>query len=96
MASTGGESLESSTLSGHLGHRIRRQKLAVASFASSESDTLVELALVIRLDTGGQSKVPEQLGHDKRSGSQPRYLSLLHDYFTICSILQKKKLIAID
>ena len=40
------------------------------------SDTLVEL--VIRLDTGGQSKVPEQLGHDKRSGAQPRYLSLKH------------------
>jgi len=40
------------------------------------SDTLVEL--VIRLDTGGQSKVLEQLGHDKRSGSQPRYLSLKH------------------
>lgn len=64
-------------LSGHLGHRIQRQKLAVASFPSSESDTLVALALAIRLDTGGQSNVPEQLGHDKRNGSQPQYLSLL-------------------
>ena len=77
MASIGGEILDSSALSGHLGHRIWRQKLAVASFPSFGSDTLV--ALVMRLDTGGQSKVPEQLGHDKRSGSQPRYLSLKHN-----------------
>lgn len=76
LASIEGEILDSTVLSRHLGHRIWRQKLAVASFPSIGSDTLVALALVIRLDTGGQSKVPEQLGHDKRSGSQPRYLSL--------------------
>ncbi|BAS75409.1 Os01g0868400 [Oryza sativa Japonica Group] len=75
FASTAGETLDSSVSSGHLGHRIRRQKLMEASFPSFGFDTFPELEPIIRLDTGGQSKVVEQLGHDNRRGSQPRYLS---------------------
>uniref|UniRef100_J3L675 Uncharacterized protein n=1 Tax=Oryza brachyantha TaxID=4533 RepID=J3L675_ORYBR len=75
LASTAGETLDSSVSSGHLGHRIRRQKLILVSFSSFVSDAFPMLEPVIRLDTGGQSKVVEQLGHDNRSGSQPRYLS---------------------
>jgi hypothetical protein len=46
----------------------------LASFSVPEAS--VTLLLVSMLDTGGQSNVAEQLGHDKRRGSQALYLKI--------------------
>lgn len=65
-----GDSLLTSTSSGHLGQRNVRQKLYSVSGLPCFSLTDVQM----ELKTAGQSKVLEQLGHDKINGSQPRYL----------------------
>lgn len=72
-----GDILLPSTSSGHLGQCILRQKLRSVSFSACESNEFPLLDVESRLDTGGHSKVLEQLGHDSCSGSQPRYLQVL-------------------
>lgn len=65
-----GDILPASTSSGHLGQRNVRQKLYSVSGLLGFSLTDMQM----ELQTAGQSKVLEQLGHDKINGSQPRYL----------------------
>ena len=77
FANTAGDILLPSTSSGHLGQRILCQKLQSVSFSACESNEFPLLDVESRLDTGGHSKVLEQLGHDSCSGSQPRYLQVL-------------------
>lgn len=66
LASIGAETKHPSASIGHLGHLILCQKLWLVSFSVPTAPVLV----VSILDTGGQSNVAEQLGHDKRRGSQ--------------------------
>ena len=73
MAIIAGDSLPTSPSSGHLGQCNLCQKLDT----ESSSCGLVSLSwtdLQTELKIAGQSKVPEQLGHEKINGSQPRYL----------------------
>ena len=67
-----GDILPMSPSSGHLGQRSLRQKLRVGSSCG----IFVGFSPLIQmeLNTAGQSKVAEQLGHDKVSGSHPWYL----------------------
>jgi len=66
-----GDILHPSTSSGHLMQRILCQKLLSCFFSPPESEVLSLLKVDTKLDTGGHSKVQEQLGHESHSGSQP-------------------------
>lgn len=73
LAIIAGDSLPTSPPSGHLGHLNPCQKLQLDSSACE----LVGFSLMdlqMELNMTGQSKVLEQLGHDKTKGSQPLYL----------------------
>lgn len=69
LAIIAGDILPTSPSSGHLGQRNLSQKLDVDSCACGFVD-FSGTDIQIELKTAGQSKVPEQLGHDKIRGSQ--------------------------
>jgi hypothetical protein len=73
LAIIAGDILPNVPSSGHLGQRNLCQKLQVDSSASGfVGFSLIEIQMELKI--AGQSKVPEQLGHDKIKGSQPLYL----------------------
>lgn len=70
LAIIAGDSLPTSPSSGHLGHCNPCQKLKLVSSACGlVGFSLMDLQMELKM--AGQSKLPEQLGHDKTNGSQP-------------------------
>ena len=75
LAISAGDILPTVPSSGHLGQRNLCQKLQGGSSTCGFAGlSLIDIQM--ELKTAGQSKVPEQLGHDKIKGSQPRYLQV--------------------
>lgn len=75
LAIVAGDILPTVPSSGHLGQRSFCQKLLVGSSSCGFAGfSLIDLQM--ELKTAGQSKVPEQLGHNKVKGSQPLNLQV--------------------